>query len=538
MAVMANQPIVSPFIRFYLNALGNELIAEAIDTSKEWAVNITGAGNATTFTKTPTNAPAGYKLNCDVFFEKNFKTNNFEKVATREIAHREDGSDVYVNISEILTPECFLSIPENPFSQYSPTTPSVSRNIRRYYVVFTEITSLGIANIYREDIRKVILGGIAHSLYLMSDFFSNPFGQKGLFSNRPIVKNTRIGSPEYLSFFNNRNASTLSLMVGYNTTQNEVMHINAPAFECVTFPVSTVALGIPEGVKYYWVQVLSDGTLVSATRWYIIDNTPYKSVRILAYLNQYGLPETTICTGGVTEKSIIEAENYNSVRGATSAGNVLRFDRQVQGFEKEYTYRTGIINAQEKEALTEVALSPVLYDVTSLHYFALNLVSDKSQTELIRDMDETIYSYEWVVRPRINMGNFSTEAQLQEITTLAEPQFIVVGGTGNTVPSAPEVIEIGGGNTGNGNNGQTTSAYSWEQLTTLSDTDIVLFAKTNANGLLVGFKWLKSGDYLRHIRGIANESESHLDGIGFLDAAGEKQIQYFDVNGDVKYKKE
>jgi hypothetical protein len=304
----------------------------------------------------------------------------------------------------------------------------------------------------------------------------------------------------------------------------------------VTFPVSTVALDIPDGVKYYWVQVLSSGVLVGATKYFIIDNTPYKSVRVLAYLNQFGLPETTICTGGVTEKSIIEAETYNSVRGATSAGNVLRFDRQVQGYEKEYAYRTGIINAHEKEALTEVALSPVLYDVTTLHYFALNLVSDKSQTELIRDMDETIYSYEWVVRPRINMGNFSTEAQLQEITTLAEPKFIIEKGGGNTLPSAPEVIEIPAAGGGNGVP-TTTTAFGWEPLTPILDTDIVLFAKTDDNGLLIGFKWLKSGDYMRHIRGISKDSASHLDGIGFLDDAGAHQTEYLDENGDVKYVK-
>jgi hypothetical protein len=91
MAVMANQPIVSPFVRFYLNPQGNELIAEAIDTNKEWVINITGAGTATPFLKAATNAPAGYKLNCDIFFEKNHKLNNFEKVASREISHREDG---------------------------------------------------------------------------------------------------------------------------------------------------------------------------------------------------------------------------------------------------------------------------------------------------------------------------------------------------------------------------------------------------------------------------------------------------------------
>jgi hypothetical protein len=257
----------------------------------------------------------------------------------------------------------------------------------------------------------------------------------------------------------------------------------------------------------------------------------------LAYLNAFGVPETIICTGGVTNRTIVDAENYTSVRGAASSGNVLRSDRIVKNFGKDYLYRTGYLTSAQKEVLTELPLSPVLFDITNPQYIALVLKADRAQPEIIKDTEEYLYSYEWTVEPRIMPGSFAPENEFQNVPTLSEPVFRINKGNGSPLPPQPEVIDpigYGGGGIG-GNNTGNTSSFAWEQLTPIVDGDILLFAKTDQYGKMIGYRWLKSGDYMRHIRGLPSDTPSHLDGLTFKKDDGKNVTMSIDDNNSTDF---
>lgn len=82
-----------------------------------------------------------------------------------------------------------------------------------------------------------------------------------------------------------------------------------------------------------------------------------------------------------------------------------------------------------------------------------------------------------------------------------------------------------------GSNAATSANFSYTRLPQIQDGDHLLFAKTNTTGQLIGFQWLPSGEYMRHIRGIDKAETSHLNGIGTLSPDGGKWIERRDNDG-------
>ena len=100
-----------------------------------------------------------------------------------------------------------------------------------------------------------------------------------------------------------------------------------------------------------------------------------------------------------------------------------------------------------------------------------------------------------------------------------------------TIPISTIVFSEVNGGSGSGST-STPTGFSFTRLPEIQDGDYLLFAKTNAANQLVGFQWLPSGEYMRHIRGIAIDAASHLDGLGLNDAGtSTKTILRTDKNG-------
>jgi hypothetical protein len=207
------------------------------------------------------------------------------------------------------------------------------------------------------------------------------------------------------------------------------------------------------------------------------------------------------------------------------AGAVTRQDRFFSSIDLTYTYRSGNINALTKEALTEVALSPVLFDSTTARYMALMLEAKRANSngELIGTTDETIYGWEWTTRPRIEMNAFAPEHILRGSDSLAEPIQALgqlgddgdllpdLGGDGGTIPT--DILEVG----------------------ELTESDSIVFARLNEQGRVAGFYTFKSGKYMRLVRGLALNAPSHLDGLMFKKADSTKTLMGMANEGSPTY---
>jgi hypothetical protein len=102
-----------------------------------------------------------------------------------------------------------------------------------------------------------------------------------------------------------------------------------------------------------------------------------------------------------------------------------------------------------------------------------------------------------------------------------------------TIPISLIVFSVqdNGGTGGGNNNSVTSNAWSYTRLPQIQDGDNLLFAKTNDTGQLVGFQWLPSGEYMRHIRGVDQTESSHLNGVGYKSENNVRIIHSFDQNG-------
>ena len=72
------------------------------------------------------------------------------------------------------------------------------------------------------------------------------------------------------------------------------------------------------------------------------------------------------------------------------------------------------------------------------------------------------------------------------------------------------------------------AAYTLEELTLITDDELLLFAKRDENSNLTGFKYIEAGTFLRHTRGISLSSASHLDGVGYTTQNGDTYIGHVD----------
>lgn len=97
-----------------------------------------------------------------------------------------------------------------------------------------------------------------------------------------------------------------------------------------------------------------------------------------------------------------------------------------------------------------------------------------------------------------------------------------------TIPVETIVFSEVNNNNGGNNNGSVSSSFSFTRLPEIQDGDFLLFAKTNAANQLIGFQWLPSGEYMRHIRGVVQSETSHLNGIGYQAANNVRIVKGID----------
>ena len=540
--IAAHRLIAPVFNVYYRNLAYQTIVAEvrAIETGWtmdwDWLVNDDAQKSLVPFSEM--NAPSGYYIGYEVFFEVGYNSRKWQSIHTGRIYPRADGGDLYLNIADILDTQCRATLLENPFSAYSKVLPSITDNERRYYVRFREYGDVLATQWQTEAISTVLMGGLPNQVWLTYPnwfaFQVSDIGRTWLTYRQNQV--VYFGKPSWISWFNPY-AETISIQLMCEWTDQNGnqgsglvadVHVSAEKDRCVTFAVSPDALGLNEDVRVYSIQVLTTfGQALSVKQYFRVDTLPYRNTKVLAYLNAFGCPETVICTGENTRQITMVSTQTESVRGVNYVGGITRSERFLQSFQINYIYRTGILSAAQREALTELQLSDVFFDITGSSYLALVLKAESSnKADTIFDSSEVNYGIEWTAVPRLNMGAWGSDRSLHQAEKLNEPVFSLITDT----------------NTGGGidfpiySDDDTPDGFT--EVGTLEEADLLVFAKLNAQGEIAGFYTYRNGKYKRLIRGIALDAPSHLDGLGIKTASGDTWIESKDDDGTPSYLKQ
>jgi hypothetical protein len=304
----------------------------------------------------------------------------------------------------------------------------------------------------------------------------------------------------------------------YGTSELEITHQTGnlvQAGTCITFPVSPTALSLPDGTTHYEIQVINaNAEILSPTRTYTIDKNAY-GVRQLAYLNAFGCPEVAHCFGIRAVMVTVSVTEWEEIQVKTT-GAIIQVNKRIsETYTRKFIYRTGIITKDLKEVYTELALSPSVFDITGEHYQGLVLTNIKNRDELITEEGQNVYGWQWEFDELVQSHNFGSEKL-----------HALVGDLNDSIASG---INDPFANIIDGPGAPTVSG--------LNDNDLIVFALLDNNGNYAGQKFVRSADYMRHIRGLSASAASHLDGLAFKNSEEEIWMQTIDNSGNPDYKK-
>jgi hypothetical protein len=520
------------------------IVAEIREVAPNWTITflftVQNAANEElkTHNYTTSNAPDNYGMAYEVFFEPQYNERKWQRVHRGTLRLRDDGGDIYLNLSDIIAAESQTSLKENPFRAVRKDGASATDNLRRYYIRVKEVGD-GITPTWNdpEPILSAVMGGIPNQQWLSRDWFNFQNGEeaKTWLTYRPSVQTVRFDAVNWLTWYNPLgDVANIRLEISYilnNGEEHDLLVVNSlsavPKDRALTFCITPSVLLIPDTTRYFKVRVMQVDTDIPLSSWreYVLDTAQHRNVRTIAYINSFGCPETYTCKGELSKTFTHQALQTEAVRGVNYAGGVQRTERAVYDLGMGYTYRSGLINTELREALTEVGLSPVLFDITASRYLALTLKGEKSGviSDTFNHTDERLYSIEWQTALRISLGVWGTDSAIRGSDSLAEP--VMALGTLGEETEPPFDLPT--------DDGSPTPPDNFLELDTLNDSDLIVFARLNQNGAIAGFYTFQNGKYRRLVRGLPFTAPSALDGVGYKAADGQKWIEKVAENGDL-----
>ena len=416
-------PQIAPFFKL---SIGNDdpyfpLTIEALEIDDSWIVEFDNTGVTVPGTSTSQNLtiikatlPENYKIHLEVFFEKTYLENNWERVAKLK-ATPADINNVSFQINEVLHSEIKKSYSSAPIPATDLTEPYLADNLRRYYVRFTEESGSPAVkdNWENGDVNTLLCGGIGQDEFAKADFFSGLNNANSLLTNFPDSKEVSKTQPNYLSFFNYDNeAHTVNLRIFIYDEENVQTNFVTPFLsievlpnQTVIFPIGYNQLGLETSgvdIKYYKVHVidgLTQGIDYSQTRTILVDDSHQEHERFLLYLNAFCLPEVIRCIGELSSDLIITREESTKILPPDYSTTAEEVFQHNEDFEIGYTYRTGFLNKAEKEALQEMLIYNDVFEILESGYLAL-YITDKKFKIVERDRQNR-FTLQFKTKPRL-----------------------------------------------------------------------------------------------------------------------------------------
>lgn len=537
--IQANAKISPHFFVQHADRNGESwIIIEARDATAGFLVSI-GHGisvsspysiRTETWLPTPTTKPDDYLIQVIIYFEESFYGGKWRVAKTFEIEIEDDGTVTPVDISQILNNECERTITENPFAKYTESSPTLTDNIRRWTIQYRETLPNSIPGWASSDTYFVMNAGLPQRIFLQEDFnFWNSRNiSNSLLTYKNNVRTVIRGQKHFISWYNFHAETKIARLkiVYWDGIQNTTIYrygFEILARFTVTFPISPQALNLPSDAMYYSVSIetTTGEPLCTQTVYCIINTKYYRSVRTIGYINAFGCPETQLVTGDFSKAVNIDRLQSTGTRYDSYGRSVLVSKQKRAQYQITFTYRTGVITSADSEQLSEIELSPVLFDLTGSLQLALSFRDARFTKPNVTDTGETIFEKEIIAIPRIDNVSYAPDNVIFTASTIQNVlQSVGSNGTGVYTPTDPT-------NTGGNGNGGTVIA-----LGSVQDTDKILFAQVNAQGQITGFQSYTAGEFMRQTRGIPTNSPTHLDGLGYMAPDGSTWIETIDNVGD------
>ncbi|WP_299755311.1 SprB repeat-containing protein [uncultured Pontibacter sp.] len=304
---------------------------------------------------------------CEVWVEKEYLSESFERVATLEHVADRDGSTVF-EVQEFLQPFVGAYFPELD----EANTTMASGLFKRFYLRHTEkygaVPTPGDFTV--EDYRYVLRGGLSFEETTQNNFYASYLPtQKPFLSWLPAAKLATTGQPEFL-FLVLHQSGIESFVVKKRVTYADASVVTSTAhlqegcqrFEVYCIPTSYQALDLASDGREVreweiWCETEA-GIAITETRTYTLDTRYSGYFRYLLYLNSLGGINTLTAVGQAEKSLEIETQTmqrllnagYNPTLGSTETTSVTA--------EPVLRLTSGYLSDQkELEALTDFALS-------------------------------------------------------------------------------------------------------------------------------------------------------------------------------------
>lgn len=430
---VAKHPRIAPFFTSEIVTISGSsyLQVKAIDAVSTWEVDMSNDPGYTVTQEAsePDSTPDNYRVLVEVFFEKSYRSGNYERVAQLEGFPAPDTGFMYFDLSNILEAQCRANRPEPLVPQFDTSTLAIADNLRRYYLRYTEEsgTPATTAEWQYGNLKYAMDGGISQSLFAEAGYAGYLDGldaDNALLSWMPDGRSMGENQPEYLPWYNHTGETKEIVLqrIQYNVDTGvaagtaylyEGAAVPVRQYETLLIPVGPALMSISGSNIYkYTVRVVDAASdyegsapeYLSQPRRYYIDRKYTESQRYIEYVNGFGAPECWRCTGEWAKKLSVKrdtadvalAPGYNAL-----ASETLQYARQS---ETPLTYRTGYLRKGEAEVLQELLMAGQVYDVGEDGYIPLRLTGTSFAVTSTR---ENLHAYSIEAVPRLDMRNFS-----------------------------------------------------------------------------------------------------------------------------------
>jgi hypothetical protein len=427
----------TPLFQTTLRVLARDPNVEA------WTVDMENTGGFTVVLDEegkPDTTPENYRVLVEVFFEKTYRSGDYERVAQLTGTPEPELGFLYFDISSVLAAHCRASRADPLVPNWNTAGPFVADNLRRYYVRYTEEygAPATVQPWAYTAVKLVVDGGVSQAVHKQSGYFgylSTLDVNDSFLTWTPDGKRISTHTPEWLTWYNH---TGVEQSVGLAFVRYDVdtgvgtggfFPFSGPPLvvrpnECAVFPanlssfLADVVIDTYTDVYKYTLRVIDTTSdweggspvFLSEPRTYYIDREYYEGTRYVQYLNGFGVPETIRCTGEWGKR--VEVNRSTAVRPLLPGYQATASDnfQHARDFTPILIYRTGYLRKGDAETLQELLIAGEVYDVSADGYIPLLITDNRFD---VTSTYESLHAYQIACRPRLNMKNFSTKKLTQ-----------------------------------------------------------------------------------------------------------------------------
>ena len=375
-----------------------------------------------------------YRVVIRVFFETILNSGTFTQIVEIEDTPDENGFTswpIQAIIESAMMENTSLQVPV-----IDSNTPYLADNTRRFRIEYAEKYGqpAAIQSFTAASNVTAIHGGIDMHVFADTDYIAGITVANPFLTWMPDGQKVSLSQAAYLSWYNYK-GSTVGLTLSWSAFSALGVVIQSGSYTNVSvdngrtlvLPVGPKELGITnaDAVKYRVTMIdTNDGdNSVAPAITYYIDRKPTHCERSILWFNSFNLPETLRLTGRTTISLNISRQNFHR----TLPNDFNPLDGEILQHNADwsagYIYRSGYLRKSDIDALQDMLIRNILFEITSDGYYRMHLTDKKYNiTECLQFLHQLQFSGIRSIRPI----NFSRVA----ISSSSSGAFWVISNTG------------------------------------------------------------------------------------------------------------